>query len=72
MAHRGPTSHEHGAEPGDGGSTRRPAATDPDPGERPLGADEPSAPVDVPPDRPRPDLGPDVPPGDPQGPDLRA
>lgn len=47
-----------------------PAGTGPGPRERPLGSDEPSAPVDVPPDLPNPDLGPDVPPGDPQGPDL--
>lgn len=46
--------------------------SDQSPGERPLGADEPSAPVDIPPDRPKPGPGPDVPPGDPRGPDLEA
>lgn len=43
----------------------------PFPGERPLGSDEPSAPVDVPAEAPAPGTGPDVPPGDPAGPDLR-
>jgi hypothetical protein len=41
-------------------------------GERPIGSDEPSAPVEVPPDSERPGIGPDVPPGDPSGPDLPA
>lgn len=50
---------------------------DPQPGDdparpRPLGPDEPSAPVDDPPDAPRPGIGPDAPPGDPSGPDIRA
>lgn len=44
----------------------------PFPGERPLGPDEPSAPVDVPPGTPVPGIGPDVPPGDPAGPDIHA
>lgn len=41
------------------------------PCERPLGADEPSEPVDNPPDGERAGPGPDVPPGDPAGPDLQ-
>jgi hypothetical protein len=49
----------------------RPASPRPCPGERPLGPDEPSAPIDVPEDLPNPGIGPDVPPGDPCGPDLR-
>ena len=43
----------------------------PSPRERPLGADEPSAPVDHPPETEWPGPGPDVPPGDPAGPDLQ-
>ncbi|MEE7478709.1 hypothetical protein [Methylobacterium hispanicum] len=42
------------------------------PRDRPLGPDEPCALVDVPPEAPRPGIGPDVPPGDPSGSDIRA